>query len=307
MSTFRLAFAAAVMILGVVAHAEDWRKESDEAAELLLRKGRAATGELCRFEISCLVRRTDSIFGTETRRIEHVYFEAPFDAFIESRPFDRNDIPCSRDEHGRRLELRATKAETRHWSRGSYTVVDEESRTYSTDEMDPAIIDRSRQPSFLELLFDPRVMCSRWVPPWLDPDVAPSELQSRYRVAEAASRSEQFSIRLTLRNPKAWPTANLDDRLEGDHTLILDPRTGLPKKWNMRSRHTDQTVLYTRFDLNPPHRKLAIDLSKYQKLQPPPPPIPPSPAEVEREAKAARQSHTLWELSLRTLASVCLR
>jgi hypothetical protein len=62
-----------------------------------------------------------------------------------------------------------------------------------------------------------------------------------------------------------WIWRDCDPRLESNQVLIIDRKTLLPKWWRIRTSETsDQTLVFTRFDVDPPRRELQVAVNGYK-------------------------------------------
>jgi hypothetical protein len=266
-----LALSIAVATIGplnlVAADETSWQDESAENAEHQLEQARAAMGDLRRFELDFLESQLDTAFATEYRCRRRLYCEESAGVLLECRPVDiGHRTSRGRPRFNTPYSLSTIKSETWLCAKGTLTVVDETQRSYQTEQIRPN--------SWWWARCFPTGIAHQFIPPWLDPQIDWQDLKTRYRIARARSTPTEFLVDLVpLKEFESTP-ATKDDRLLGSHQLLLDRRTSLPKRWTLtlRDRNRDRLILYTRFDVNPPHRELTISLTGYHKYVPPPEP-----------------------------------
>lgn len=237
---------AAIANSTAVAADSVWKAESAEAAEEQLHKMRAAAGTLGRFEAEFLRSEIDFAGQKDERWRLRVYVE-PAGFLIESLPCDVARMTARRGKSGRPCELSAAPPETWLCVDGTCTRFNETERTYGTVDVRPGHF-------FQALREAPRQM----LPPWLDPKIDWKDLKSRYRVQQARSTATEFLVELVLEEKGKGAELSSDNRLNCSHMLLIDRRTGLPKKWRLTGFPCDRVLVYTRFDLNPPKRELKV-------------------------------------------------
>jgi hypothetical protein len=260
----------------VAADETSWHDESAENAEHQLEQARAAVGELCRFELDFLESQLDTAFATEYRCRRRLYCEESAGCLLECRPVDiSHRTSRGRPRFNTPYSLSTRKSETWLCAKGTLTVIDEAQRSYQTENIRP----NSWWAPWLST-----ATAHQFIPPWLDPQVDWQDLKTHYRIARARSTPTEFLVDLApLKEFESTPATD-DERFHGSHhQLLLDRRTSLPKRWTLTRRdcNRDRLIVYTRFDVNPPHRELTISLTGYHKYVPPPTP----PADPQASTK----------------------
>ena len=107
-----------------------------------------------------------------------------------------------------------------------------------------------------------------FIPPWFDPSVDWNELKSRFRIDRAQSTAKRFYVEFVPLVKDSAPGVRDDDRLRGHQRIYVDRRTLRPKKWWKKDEFgPEQTLVYTRFDTNPPRRELKVSLDGYKDVK----------------------------------------
>ena len=249
---------------GLAAESESPKDESAEAAERMLLKARDKAEDLIRFEAEFYISKVDHPFSQERRGRGRIYFEPPGDARIEWRKIDISRMTSRyRSSDGMKYSLEEIRPETWMWKNGEQTCVDEERRTFTI------IKDESRCNSlgyWSGSWFSPFVTPRICIPLWLDPEVEWKYLKSQYKFVDAKSTPLAFTVRLVRRDPDRTPDWCDGSRFEWNCSIVLDRRTCLPRRSTIMSTTGtfEQTYIYTRFDINPPHREMRVDLAGYK-------------------------------------------
>jgi hypothetical protein len=234
-----------------------WKEESPEAAEQQLEKMRTAAGKLDRFECDCLVSDLDNTFSEDKRRHFHLYADDSDGFRWEMRPVDLKLMTGRRTASGGPSKLSVQKPYTWVCKGDTCTMFSETQRTYGTMNVGP-------KSWFAALKTAPHQL----LPPWLDPSVDWKGLRSLYKIKRAKSTASEFLVEFSppARKQVRGYGANLDERLESIHSLIIDRRTNLPKQWKMinSSGTQDRFTIFERIDLKPPKRELKVVLTGYQ-------------------------------------------
>jgi hypothetical protein len=241
----------------------EWKPETEEAALRILANARESTDGLFRFDVEYLSSHVDPAWGAEKRSRVRVYCEDSVGYILEYRAIDDAFMKSPRHSaSGEYYKLSRGRIETWLFNGKQLTVVDEERRTYATDEVRP------------NDWFGPflTVLAHQAIPPWLDPTIDWDELKSRFRIERAASTPTQFLVDFAAK-PRLTPQVGWlfarwepsDGRLEGNHRLVIDRATLRPKKWWMKTEAGHEaTFIYTRFDVNLPPRELKVSLAGYK-------------------------------------------
>jgi hypothetical protein len=288
-----LSVALAVILPSALLAADEveWKPESEQSALQFLKKCREAMGGLQRFEIEYLRSDVDTAFESDQRSRVKVYCERSMGCLFECRPIDPAYMQTSRRNtpQGRLYSVRSETSETWLVAGGLCTVLDEKRRTFEGVKIPP---DNGAVDLFL---------AQQGIPPWFDPSIAWKLMESRLRVESAQSTTSEFRIELVRRaQPSAKPSFGWhlfeDDRLDACQTIVIDRQTLRPKKWWMvfPQGNRERILVYKRFDLNPAHRELKVDLTGYTDATKTPQPT------SEPETKSALNMQTL-ELGARVL------
>jgi hypothetical protein len=245
---------------GLAAESES-KEESAEAAERILLAMREKAGDLQRFEAEFYYLEVDHLCGTEKRGRGHVYFESPCDAQFEVRTIDISHMQSRQYPNGRSYSLEKIRPLTWLWQNGTCTEIDEPFHTYTIYKLKPKGDCFVGWFSYIQLASAPRLS----VPLWLDPEVEWEYLKSQYKFVDAKSTPLEFAVRLVRRDSDRRPDWCDGSRFEWDYRIVLDRRTCLPKRYTIlqTSATLEQTYIYGRFDINPPHRELRVDLTGY--------------------------------------------
>jgi hypothetical protein len=240
----------------------EWKPETEQAALTILRQARERAGELFRFDVEYLRSCVDDQFGTEERSRVRTYCEDPLGYIIEIRAIDDAHMKSARrSKSGEPYKLKKGKLETWASDSGSLTVLDEERRTYTVAKV-------SSRDGMFGFLADSAI-AHQAIPPWLDPTLDWDDLKSRFRIIRAESTPTRFSIEFAIKERAGasmmWIWRDCDPRLESNQVLIIDRKTLLPKWWRIRTSDTsDQTFVFTRFDVDPPRRELQVSVNGYK-------------------------------------------
>jgi hypothetical protein len=260
--TIAIAGAGLILSLELLSSAlpagtDQWKDESPEAAERQLEKMRSAASKLDRFEVECLISQVDNTFAKDERWRLRAYAEEGTGFRAEMRPVDLKHMTARQSKSGGRCELSTKAAETWVCKGETCTVFNETERTY--DAMSVG------QMSWLAPI---KSLPHQFIPPWLDPLVDWKNLKSRYRIERASSTDTEFLVEFSrhTRPQERGFRRIVDERLEAIHELIIDRRTGLPKRWRMIgcSGTQDRIAIYERIDLHPAKRDLKVVLTGYQ-------------------------------------------
>jgi len=249
---------------GLAAESESPKEESAEAAERMLLKARDKAGDLIRFEAEFYISEVDHPFSEEKRGRGRIYFEAAGDACIERHTIDISRMTSRhRSRDGMQYTLEEIRPETWMWKNGELTWVDDEHRTYAIHTEQPRCNSLGYwSGSWFSPFVTPRIC----IPLWLDPEVEWEYLKSQYKFVDAKSTPGEFAFRLVRRDPDQRADWCDGSRFEWDYSIVLDRRTCLPKKYTIMTTTgtSEQTYIYTRFDINPPHHELHVDLTGYK-------------------------------------------
>jgi hypothetical protein len=287
-----VALAAILPSALVAADEVEWKTESEQSALQFLKKCREAMGGLQRFEIEYLRSDVDTAFESDQRARVKVYYERSVGCLFECRPIDAAYMQTSRRRTPQSLHysVRSDTSETWLVAGGLCKVLDEKRRTFEVVKIPP---DTGA--------VDLRYLAQQPIPPWFDPAIDWKSLQSRLRVESAQSTTSEFRVELVRRaQPSATPSFRWrlfeDDRMDACQTIVIDRQTLQPKKWWMvfPQENRERILVYKRFDLNPVHRELKVDLAGYKDATR----IPP--ATSEPEIRSAINMQTL-ELGARIL------
>ena len=237
-----------------------WKEETPEAAEQQLERMRAAAGKLSRFEIDCLVSDLDTTFAEDKRRHIHLYADETHGFRCEFRPVDLKHMTGRRTASGESSKLSPQIPETWVCKGDTWTTFHEAGRTYATTNVGPK--------SWLAWI---KTAPHQLLPPWLDPAVDWKELNARHKIKLAKSTASEFLVEFSppVRKDVKGFGPVIDERLESTHSLIIDRRTNLPKRWKTISASGtfDRLTIFQRIEVNPPKRDLKIVLTGYQEMQ----------------------------------------
>ncbi|HTU23903.1 MAG TPA: hypothetical protein VMF30_00810, partial [Pirellulales bacterium] len=178
-------------------------------------------------------------------------------AFMKGGRSSKSGIP---------YKLTQGRAETWAANSGLVTALNEEQRTYTVEKL-------SSQGSAFGVVADP-AFAHQAIPPWFDPSIDWDELKSQFRIERVASTPTQLFVKFALKRRPGirwgWNFDFVDFRLYSDQSLIIDRKTFLPKWWRVWPSETiEETLVYTHFDVDPPHRELQLSLNGYQQWKPP--------------------------------------
>jgi hypothetical protein len=260
----------------------EWKSETEESALQFLEESRKTIGEMCRFDIEFFGSRLTPVWGTERRSHGRVYCDESIGYVMESRPIDKALLTTSRrTPDGKSYAVSNASSETWLLVGRVLTIVREGDRTYTTEEI-------SRGGWLEGLIHAPYL----YLPPWFDPTIDMSRLRSLYRIERTQATPSDIFIELVPREPTLPGALENDERLEARHRLWIDRNTHRPKKWWMETAMTKEeaTILYKRFDGDPPPRELKVSLAGYREpgrvpLQASRPESPTQPGALEVTAR----------------------
>jgi hypothetical protein len=253
----------------------DWKPESEESALQFLEQGRRKLGKLCRFEIECLRNNVGAGHEVEEWARLHVYCEESIGYLCEVRAIDPRFMQTSRQTcDGRPYPVRSERSETWLLANGHLTFLDEVRRTFMVTPADRDII-------FLGSLVSTDLPHG-FIPPWFDPSVDWNELKARFRIDRAQSTVKRFYVEFVPLVRNSALGIGDDERLKGHQRIYVDRKSLRPTKWFKKDEFgSEQTLVYTRFDANPPRRELKVSLAGYKDVNTLPKPSPkedPKPA-----------------------------
>jgi hypothetical protein len=121
-----------------------------------------------------------------------------------------------------------------------------------------------------------------FIPPWFDPSVDWNELKSRFRIDRAQSTVKRFYVEFVPLVKDFALGIGDDERLKRHQRIYVDRKSLRPTKWFKKDElGREQTLVYTRFDANPPRREIKVSLAGYKDVNTLPKPSPkedPKPA-----------------------------